>query len=79
MPPLGIAAGFADTGAMTTGEIRIDEAKPGDFRLTVIHDGQEFACGSYVSRAAAAQAGRLFLERKRGEAEGRKKRPRGKR
>jgi hypothetical protein len=59
-------------------ETIIEQVAQDDFRLTVIVDGQRFACGSYVNRAAAQQAGRLFVERKKGEARGQKKRPRKK-
>lgn len=61
------------------GEMLIEEIKAGDFHLTVMIGDQRFDCGSYLNRAAAAQAGRLFIERKRGEQEGQKKRPRKKR
>jgi hypothetical protein len=59
--------------------IQVDEIGPQNFALTVIFDGQRFACGTYLNRASAMQAGRLFVERKQGEQAGRKKRPRGKR
>ncbi len=58
--------------------IRIEETGVEKFSLTVVFDGQSFDCGSYISRTAAAQAGRLFVERKQGEAAGRRKRPRRK-
>lgn len=59
--------------------ILVDEAGPQSFTLTVTFDGQRFDCGSYISRAAAMQAGRLFLQRKEGEAaSGRTKRKPGK-
>jgi hypothetical protein len=59
--------------------IVVDEAGPQSFTLTVTFDGQRFDCGRYVSRAAAMQAGRLFLQRKEGEAaSGRTKRKPGK-
>ena len=60
-------------------EIRVEQAGPDKFTLTVLFEGQSFDCGTYVNRVAALQAGRLFMERKEGEREGRKKRPRGKR
>jgi hypothetical protein len=60
-------------------EIRIEQRGPDIVELTVLFDGQSFACGTYISRVAAMQAGKLFLDRKEGEREGRKKRPRGKR
>ena len=58
--------------------IEIREAGPQKFELTVIYDGQSFECGNYLSRAAAQQAGRLFVARKDGEQAGRKKAPRRK-
>lgn len=59
--------------------IVIDETGPQSFTLTVTFDGQRFDCGRYISRAAAMQAGRLFLQRKEGEAaNGRTKRKPGK-
>ena len=60
-------------------EIRIEQLGPDKFGLTVLFGGQSFECGLYISRVAALQAGKLFVERKQGESEGRKKRPRGKR
>ncbi len=59
--------------------IEVEETGPETFALTVVFDGQRFACGTYLNRAAAMQAGRLFIARKQGEEAGRKKRPRGKR
>ncbi|MFS2011173.1 hypothetical protein ACCD06_15025 [Azospirillum sp. CT11-132] len=59
--------------------IIVDEVVPQSFTLTVMFNGQRFDCGSYISRAAAMQAGRLFLQRKEGEAaNGRTKRKPGK-
>lgn len=59
--------------------IVVDEAGPQKFTLTVIFAGQRFECGNYISRAAAMQAGRLFVQRKEGEAaSGRMKRKPGK-
>lgn len=59
--------------------IMVDEAAPQSFTLTVMFDGRRFDCGSYISRTAAMQAGRLFLQRKEGEAaNGRTKRKPGK-
>ncbi|WP_431855303.1 hypothetical protein [Azospirillum sp.] len=43
--------------------------------LTVTFDGQRFECGTYISRPAAMQAGRLFVQRKEGEAAGSRTRP----
>ena len=60
------------------GTLEIVETGPRKFTLTVVHDGQRFDCGTYLDRGSAMQAGRLFLARKEGEAEGRKKRPRKK-
>lgn len=64
--------------ASPAGSLEITEDGPQRFTLAVVFDGQRFDCGSYISRAAAAQAGRLFLERKEGERAGRQKRPRKK-
>ncbi|CAO3415575.1 hypothetical protein [Azospirillum endophyticum] len=50
--------------------IIIDETGPQTFTLAVMFDGRRFDCGSYISRAAAMQAGRLFVQRKEGEAAG---------
>ncbi|MFN3075985.1 MAG: hypothetical protein ABT940_03705 [Alphaproteobacteria bacterium] len=50
------------------GNVHIEQLAPGSFALTVVFDGQRFACGSYLSRAEAERAGRLFLARKEGEA-----------
>lgn len=58
-----------------TSGIQIDETGPQKFSLAVTFDGQRFDCGTYISRAAAAQAGRLFVQRKEGEQAGRRKRP----
>ena len=58
--------------------IQIDETAPGSFKLTVFFDGQRFECGSYLNRAEAMKAGRLFVERKQNEAVSQKKRPRKK-
>ena len=58
--------------------IQVDETGPQKFALMVTFDGQRFECGNYISRAAAQQAGRLFVQRKEGEAVGQKRRPRGK-
>ena len=60
-------------------DIRIEQAGPGKFTLTVLFEGQAFECGTYLTRIAALQAGKLFVDRKEGEREGRKKRPKGKR
>jgi hypothetical protein len=61
---------------MSDTDIRIEQTGPEKFLLTILFDGQSFDCGSYITRVAALQAGRLFVERKEGEREGRKKRPR---
>jgi len=59
--------------------ILVEETGPQSFALIVTFDGQRFECGSYLNRAAAMQAGRLFLQRKEGEAaNGRTKRKPGK-
>jgi hypothetical protein len=58
--------------------IEIKATGPEKFELTVIFEGQRFDCGSYLNRASAAQAGRLFVQRKQGEQAGRKKAPRKK-
>lgn len=60
-------------------EIRVEQQGPDKFSLIVLFEGQSFDCGTYISRVAAMQAGKLFIDRKKGESEGRKKRPRGKR
>jgi len=44
-------------------EIQVAELVPQKFALVVTFDGQRFECGSYISRAAAMQAGRLFVQR----------------
>ena len=65
--------------SIASASIMVDEAAPQSFALTVMFDGQRFDCGSYISRAAAMQAGRLFLQRKESEAaNGRTKRKPGK-
>jgi hypothetical protein len=58
--------------------IDIREIGPQKFELSVTVDGQRFDCGNYLNRAAAHQAGRLFVMRKEGELAGRKKSPRRK-
>lgn len=58
--------------------VQVEEIGPQKFALTVTSDGQRFDCGTYISRAAALQAGRLFVARKEGEKAGRQKRPRRK-
>ena len=63
---------------MADSRIEIAELGPGKFSLAVIFEGQRFECGFYLSRAAAQQAGRLFITRKEGEAVGRRKSPRRK-
>ncbi|MDB5364071.1 MAG: hypothetical protein JWO51_5368 [Rhodospirillales bacterium] len=59
-------------------KIDIREAGPQKFELAVTYGGQRFECGNYLNRAAAQQAGRLFVQRKEGEQAGRKKSPRKK-
>jgi hypothetical protein len=61
--------------AKPKGDVQIEETGPQKFTLIVTYDGQRFDCGNYISRGAAMQAGRLFLERKAGEEAGRLKRP----
>jgi hypothetical protein len=56
----------------------IREIAPQKFELAVTFDGQRFECGNYLNRAAAQQAGKLFVARKEGEATARKKAPRRK-
>ena len=63
---------------VSPGSIEIEETGPQAFALTVVFEGRRFDCGRYLNRAAAMQAGRLFLQRKEGEAEGQKKRPKRK-
>ena len=58
--------------------IQVDEAGPEMFTLTVTFEGQQFACGTYLNRVSAMQAGKLFIERKEGEKAGQRKRPRKK-
>ncbi len=55
--------------------VQIQELGPENFLLTVTFGGRDFGCGSYLNRAAAMQAGRLFVQRKEGEEAGRSKRP----
>ena len=57
---------------------QIAEIGPQKFTLVVTFCGQNFECGTYISRAAAQQAGKLFIARKEGEQIGRKKAPRRK-
>lgn len=59
-----------------TSAIQIDEVGPQKFTLAVTFDGQSFDCGNYISRAAAMQAGRLFVQRKESEAGGQRARSR---
>jgi len=54
------------------------ESAPGKFALVVTFDGQQFECGTYINRAEAMKAGKLYVERKEGERIGQKRRPRGK-
>jgi hypothetical protein len=61
-----------------SGSVRIEELGSEKFALTVTFDGQDFACGTYLNRAAAAQAGKLFIDRKEGEETARRRRPKGK-
>jgi hypothetical protein len=59
-------------------QIQIDAIGAQKFALVVVFAGQRFECGTYISRAAAQQAGKLFVTRKEGEQVGRKKSPRKK-
>jgi hypothetical protein len=61
-----------------TATIDISEVGPQKFELSVTFGGQRFDCGNYLNRAAAHQAGRLFVARKEGEQAGHKKSPRRK-
>jgi hypothetical protein len=63
---------------MVESRIEIVELGPEKFSLAIIFDGQRFDCGTYLNRAAAQQAARLFIARKEGEAAGRRKSPRRK-
>ncbi|MEO5373413.1 MAG: hypothetical protein H7840_03945 [Alphaproteobacteria bacterium] len=58
--------------------IQVEEAGPQRFTLAVTVAGQRFDCGVYISRGAAMQAGRLFVQRKENEAIAQRKRPRRK-
>ncbi len=58
--------------------IQIDENGPHTFLLTVTYDGQRYQCGTYINRAEAMKAGKLFVDRKDGERLGQKKRPKKK-
>ncbi|PKU25048.1 hypothetical protein [Telmatospirillum siberiense] len=58
--------------------LEIEELGPQKFALAVTFDGQRFDCGTYISRGAAMQAGRLFIDRKEGERASMRKRPRKK-
>lgn len=50
--------------------VQVDVVGPQSFTLAVTFDGQRFDCGTYISRVAALQAGRLFVQRKEAEAAG---------
>ncbi len=63
---------------MAESRIEIAELGPEKFGLAITFDGQRFDCGTYLNRAAAQQAARLFIARKEGEAAGRRKSPRRK-
>lgn len=58
--------------------VQVEELGQQKFALAVTFDGQRFDCGTYISRAAALQAGRLFIDRKEGERVSQRKRPRKK-
>ena len=68
-----------DSAGSHSAAIQVDETGPQAFALSVTMEGRRFECGSYISRAAALQAGRLFVQRKEGEAAGQRRRPRQKR
>jgi hypothetical protein len=70
--------GRCDTMKSPPPAIQVDETGPGTFTLAVTFDGQRFECGNYISRVAALQAGRLFVQRKEGEAAGGRARARRK-
>jgi hypothetical protein len=63
---------------LTDSEVQIQEIGPQKFALVVIFAGQRFECGNYISRAAAQQAGKLFIARKESEQVARMKAPRKK-
>ncbi|MEI6559079.1 MAG: hypothetical protein WCO00_11805 [Rhodospirillaceae bacterium] len=65
--------------AAAPARIEVGETGPESFTLAVTVDGQRFECGRYLNRAAALQAGRLFVQRKEAEAVGQKRQPRAKR
>jgi len=67
-----------DPARMNAASAQVEEIGPQKFSLTVLFDGQRFDCGTYISRAEALKAGRLFIERKEGEQSGRQKRGRKK-
>jgi len=58
--------------------MEIVEIEPRKFGLKVTFGSQIFDCGTYLNRAAAMLAGKLFIQRKEGELTGQKKRPKGK-
>lgn len=55
--------------------VEVEETAPRTFTLKVHFDGHVFDCGNYLTRPAALQAGRLFVERKLAESSSRKKHP----
>ena len=63
---------------MTSTIVQIDETGPQQFTLTVTFEDQIFQCGTYINRAEAMKAGRLFVDRKQAEQVSHKKRPRKK-
>ncbi len=69
---------MANTPAAPPSPILIENVGPQKFTLSVTFDGRRFECGNYLNRAAAMQAGRLFIQRKEGEAVGQRGKPRGK-
>ncbi len=55
--------------------VEVSELGPQKFSLVVTFDGRRFECGTFLSRAEALKAGRLFVARKQGEEAARGKRP----
>ncbi|CAK0754141.1 conserved hypothetical protein [uncultured Gammaproteobacteria bacterium] len=67
----------ASTTAQSTA-VEVNEIGSQNFILAVMFGGRRFECGSYISRAAALQAGRLFVQRKEAETVGQQGRSRRK-
>ena len=64
---------------MPTTDIKIEELGVQKFALSVTFEGKPFDLGTYINRAEAMKAGRLFVDRKEGEKVGQKKHPKKKR